>query len=632
MARKPKDKTKVDPFAFLNDLPAGGPLANPEQDQSDSENSDQPSKTELPAASAGQTKAATSQMSHSEQMRRALDRLQAIDDMNADDADIGLDPTPVTTENLPAVISQAIKVPGSDDIQWHRVSNLPGYQKGAIRRMGRGVFDQFTKTPEQEITTIAFMSPDGQPVRDDDSRRNPNTPAELKTVVSWLLKNARPLGEPDHDTNTQPIPGYTSEARQFIAMGIRFHVVRDYIDGQLIGHYVYAWPERDSKNKPSDSEISDQRSPFTQLRENKMSTFNPKKASTALLEARVRELRSQIYISKLVLEHYRRPQPLTEWTRKQREGRNGTLTRLIGDRLGARKLIRMLHKKHKLSDESIYQEHPLDLRIMWTEFKNHPDKFQIIVSSRGVAGIKPFEQDIINGKAKAAKNNKEYNPARDNTLRYQIVAYEGNREVDPETLRQPTEPGEEPEERDLDPTVMRARGGVPSRRDPRGDNIFDRLREQIGTLENIYIATDAVEREKIKKRTDLKKEPNVDYSTARTQAIARIRPVLLKLAKKIKNEVFQEVNSATTFAEKEKLSKIGKGVDEFITAVNTGGDLPMGYSSPIVKIIDRAVYGASTYRANSTDAAQWLASLGKMGQKQELGNFLNEIRTALLST
>lgn len=270
------------------------------------------------------------------------------------------------------------------------------------------------------------------------------------------------------------------------------------------------------------------------------------------------EYANKAMISRLVFEFYLYNQRAdkeqlsevrgVEARKLRREKTNASLTRLIGGVPGGKKLIRLLHKKHKLSDTAVYHDHNMDERIMWKLFKDHPDNFQIVVGTNGVAGIKPFEGDIKRGKEKAAKQKKTYDPANDNTLRYQIVAFRGQEMVNPDLLRQPTQPGEEPEERDVDPTVMRARGGVPSKRDIRAPNIFDLLREQIGQLKKIAITKSAVEREKIAGRQALKKEIEYDksesdsYTSQVTQKLLTTG-ILKKLLNNLYSEMYQDRNS-----------------------------------------------------------------------------------------
>ena len=144
-----------------------------------------------------------------------------------------------------------------------------------------------------------------------------------------------------------------------------------------------------------------------------------------------------------------------------------------------------------------------------------------------------------------------YNPSRDNTIRYQIVAFDKNKMVDSELLRSPDEPADE---RDPDPTVMRARGGIPKRADVRNlNNIFDRIQEQIGKLQSMYFAKShsgtlyprggpvggagddqisarvrdpgAVERAKKEMRAGFK--TNTDFADAMTKRIMSVVPQVL---------------------------------------------------------------------------------------------------------
>lgn len=223
-----------------------------------------------------------------------------------------------------------------------------------------------------------------------------------------------------------------------------------------------------------------------------------------------------------------------------------TLSRLLGKQQGGQNLVKWLHRRHRLSNDADLVPASFSERIFWKQFKSHPDTFVIVSAQNGVAGIKPDKKFIDARIAEFAKKGKTYNPSGDSTLPYQIVAFTSDGEqVDPELLRPPKEDGEEDYRDPRDPTVMRARMGKHSGKDMQNPyNVFNLLADQIGALKTVWIsgfenAKDAgpgsgsVERDKMKKRADLKAPPAVDEQKAIMQIAARLEPALTGLLTKI---------------------------------------------------------------------------------------------------
>ena len=101
----------------------------------------------------------------------------------------------------------------------------------AIRTLGRRLFRQFTNTPTDDIVMIGNVQ-----------GRGPNTEAELRAVVGWLKNNAEKLSDGDIDFN-QFMPGYHGNYIQYRADGTRFLVVKDGMNDETFGYYVYTWPD-----------------------------------------------------------------------------------------------------------------------------------------------------------------------------------------------------------------------------------------------------------------------------------------------------------------------------------------------------------------------------------------------------
>lgn len=592
-------KTQTDPFSHLHDLDSfdltgSAPTVPPKAGQDSPKN-----QPKLKTSSAANTRQRVSAIRPSDHMRDMMSRIDMTQDDEIDDAEAArragvgaagteLDQRPVTAQNLPSVLSQAVLAAGQQQPEWHTINNLPGYMRRAIRGMGRQIFSMMTRTPHENIMTIANV--DGQ---------GPNTSDEIRAVAGWLRANGQDLG-PVEVNHGRAIPGYESQAHDFSAMGIRFHVVQD-----PMGQYIYAWPEQDSRTNNNQARLgaSQQR-----LINRESITMDNKQTLAEELA---------LYKTEKLME--------SQWTQQLLEEilSESSLSRMIGETPGGQLLVRWMHRKHLLSNDASYMDHPFSERMMWTEFKNHPDNFLIVTGTNGVAGIKPNEADIQRGYERARKMNTSYNPARDNTLRYQIVAFRKDGQVDPALLRDPREV-----ERDADPTVMRARGGMPSKADVRNpNNIFDRLAEQIGRLQAIYITRGSVEREKIAGRKPPESQP-ADLQAELSTIAKRIRPVLKKLgfqAISIINNRAKRYIDGGNFDKAQEVSRAGANIKQFLTAIDTSGELNLsGYNNPISKIFNASLTDASG-GLRGQELANWLAEINR-GNAAQLGPILDAIR------
>lgn len=625
--RDTKTKTKFNPFSHLDDLDslAGGnmPAARPEEPSA----GDPGAEPELRRANARDTQAKTSRIAPSDQMRDYLNRINftaaddEIDDVTAGanrDQEPSTDVDRVRAADVPAILNQQLQAAGEQMPEWHTINNLPGYMARNIRSMGRQFFGMFTRTPLEQIMTIANVQGQG-----------PNTDAELRAVGAWLRDNGEDHGTVDIDMGPA-IPGYKPDVKEYTAMGLRFHVVRD-----PMGTYIYAYPEQDARTPSEANPRLGANRP--KLRENNMKPITTKVLAEELTLFKVEQLACQ------------------EWTNQLLESivQESTLSRLIGKTPGGQHIVRWMHARHKLSNVAEWTSHPFTERVMWTEFKNHPDQFLIVSGSRGVAGIKPNEADIRKGEQSARSRGKVYNPAKDNTLRYQIVAFREDEQVDPELLRSP-----EDVDREADPTVMRARGGLPHKKDPAvADNIFDRLREQIGSLQAIYIskghytpgrgqekelargyelgadgekAPGAVEREKLAARKPAD-AGNIDTQAELTTMVKRIRPVLKQLGNQaigmINNRAKRYIDGGN-FEQAQEIAKTGMAIKQFLTAIDTSGEINLsGWNNPVSNLVRSAMRDAAADSGVSVD--QWLYDINR-GSTAQLGPMLDAIRAGFM--
>jgi hypothetical protein len=559
---------------------------------------------------------------------------------------------PVEPNTLPDLLHREVAIPGHE-IEWHQVRNLPGYLKNAIRVIGRQQFRQLTRTPLEDITVIAHLNlntaqrmighrggPGGfDPQGHGAGAGNYNTMAELQQVVRWLDQNAERLGNPNVEHPN--IPGYRVEIREYSAMGVRFHVVRDFMDDNLMGYYVYSWPEADSLNNNNrggnDDRVINHNRPRLPRRE---STEMKTKNASYLTEA-LKDFKKE-YHRNMILETAIKS-ACEIWNKQLIETiimhESSTLTRMLGDpetglsqiqRKSGQYLIRFLHRRNKLSAEAPYEKHNLSLRLMNQEFKSNPDNFVILVYRDGLAAVKPDKKHIERMMKAAQQRRREYNPATDNTMPFQILAYKGEEEVDPELFRLTGDEGEV--DRDVDPRVMRARMGIPNRPDPRAPNTFDLLREQLGPLEQMWIARGAVEREKMaSRRPQASGDFNIERDTA--AVLNRIRPVLVKLgnnAISIVNARIHRANAAQNYDDASEASTLGANIKKFIAALNTTGNLDVtSYASPLRVIINRA-FNTITSGMSEEEKAERMHDLAT-GSAIELKPLLDAVRSSLLN-
>ena len=146
----------------------------------------------------------------------------------------GHKPKPVTPNMLPAIISKAMTTMGRDvaniEPEWHMVKHLPGYMSKAIRALGRQVFAPFTSTKIEDIQVVAHVG------------GGPNTEAEVNSISRYVSGH----GTRDKVAELafqKVLPDYKAQVVSYNCEGITFFMVKDFA-----GHYIYAWPEIDSKD------------------------------------------------------------------------------------------------------------------------------------------------------------------------------------------------------------------------------------------------------------------------------------------------------------------------------------------------------------------------------------------------
>lgn len=457
--------SELDDLDGIDDLlnpAAAQPIAAYEPDDGEYDDTlpDPEQSMSLPRASADSTRRATQNINPSDQMRDFMNRINPMaggDEPELAEPEVAQDQLVVrTASDVPAVISSAIRASGMQNPEWHNVNNLPGFNDRNIRGMGRQVFSMFTSTPLEQIQTIANVQGQG-----------PNTDAEMRAVAGWLRDNAQDLGEVEL-SHGMAIPGYQPDVKEYSANGIRFHVVRD-----PMGQYIYAYPDKDAKQNTGQGRIGQKRGQLAGGRP----------------QPRLRESMREMGIFPTLFEQIKWDEEVEEVLLNE-----STLSRLIGKQKGGQRLVQWLHRKHELGNDAELTPASFDERLMWKQFKSHPDDFVIVSARNGVAGIKPSAGYIKHMQERYAKKGKTYSPANDPHLKYQIVAFtDDGQQVDTALLQQRPDPNA-PEPSDTayvtdDPTVIKARMGKHNGRDTQNaDNVFNLLAEQIGDLITVYIS------------------------------------------------------------------------------------------------------------------------------------------------
>ncbi len=550
----------------------------------------------LPTSSRADTQRRLAGMTPTDQMRDYMNRINPA--AGGDEPELQPTQNELVVRNaadVPAVISSALQASGTQNPEWHTVNNLPGYQQRNIRGMGRQVFSMFTSTPLENIQTLANVNGQG-----------PNTDAEMRAVAGWLRDNAEDLGKVDV-SHGMAIPGYQPDVKEYRANGIRFQIVRD-----PMGQYIYAYPDADARLGAGGGAGGGQ----GQL---------PRQGGGGMPRLRESELKPTL------LEQLNWDEEIFEAFMAE-----STLSKLIGKKKGGQQLVRWLHRKHKLGNEAELEPVKFNKTLMWKQFKSNPDNFVIVSGEGGVAGIKPSQAHIDAMTKKFAKAGKEYNPAGDSTLPYQIIAYtDDGQQVDPELLRPQQEPGEEPAERDVDPTVQKARMGKNIGSDILNpNNTFRLLNDQIGPIHTVWIsgfggyrgdpesvrpAVGSVERGKMAGRADMKKTAELAPQDAVQKIFTRIKPVLKTLA----NQAILQINKRAqryieggNFEGAQKVAASGQKLKQLLVQLDTNnainistqyGSTTMQLSQAIQKAISQAAgapVGTDSYNEYATSAAQ----------------------------
>lgn len=579
--------------------------ADEPKSSSDKEKTSSTDKIELGRSSAADTRAKTAQITPSDDMRAMLNRMQDIDTSDEIDDDEAarragrMTPNmdageirrvipeypnlPTTVRNDLAVVNQELDASGMVYPEWHTIANLPGYMSRAIRAMGRGSFKMFTNTPLEEIVTIANVN-----------RQGPNSDRELNAVAGWLKANGEDMGEVDIDYS-RVMPGYKPKVKEYRLGDTRFHFVMD-----QFGKYIYAYPEKDAvsydngdklgySGSSDEIERDEYGAPIKRISElgknmsntsineyirtlvNKLETIQEYRTDEELNREIMESIFSEEDLDEANIRKVRDPETKRMTWKSTEERPYSTLDKIIGGIPGGKQMVAYVHKMKDLwglDADASWGSLPArgnGKDVAWTQFKDHPDKFIVVVGDKGVAAIKPSEEQIRNNAARARAKGKDYNPARDNTLKYQVKAYTAKGAVPNQLIADPTR---EPD--DEYPMLHRGRGGLPTRRDVRNpENIFDRLIDVIGFPSKIAYAQDAVPREKRKTRAAAK---NVSIAPGTIDDVKeKIKPIFQRLVQQTLGRIAPQIgrlSQAGNYDQANNLAQSGQRLQAMLTALD----------------------------------------------------------------
>ena len=361
-----------------------------------------------------------------------------------------------------------------------------------------------------------------------------------------------------------------------------------------------------------------------------------------------------VYVKPTLFEQIKWDIELKEaFAEEESEIDESTLSRLVGKNKGGQQLVRWLHRKHKLSNDAELEPVPFNKELLWSQFKSHPDDFVIVSGRNGAAGIKPDQKHIEKMKEWKRKKGQEYNPGRDATLPYQIIAFtDDGEQVDPELLRPTNEPGDEPTPRDPDPTVIKARMGKTIGKDiQNSNNTFALLNDQIGPLTTVWITgfagyrgepeslrdpTGSVERDKMQKRADMKKGVStpLDRDAAIEKIFTKVRPVLKTLANQAMSQVQRTAKRYMDGGNYEGAQKVmlnAGRLKQFLITLDKSGDINFGTTGhEFKKAIIKSIAQASGAGPHSEEFKDW-ASAAAQGNAQALKPILDALREVLVS-
>ena len=146
------------------------PFAEPPTSKGELTKSEPTSVSDLPGKKSSKSKSKTTQYKtpsgSTDVMRQFIDRVGDVDDeveIDSPTDDSDFDQTtiePVEPENLPTVISKAVARTDQDlDVNWHKLSNLPGYAIKQIRGAFRPLFRSIMNVELEDVSVATTLDP-----------------------------------------------------------------------------------------------------------------------------------------------------------------------------------------------------------------------------------------------------------------------------------------------------------------------------------------------------------------------------------------------------------------------------------------------------------------------------------------
>lgn len=641
-ATKPtKTKTNID-FDFgddiLNPHDASLPAEIDSSDDSSSSNNYNDDQLDLPTASRTATQNRLRGMTPTDTMRDFMNRINP--DAGATEPELpppGNDVVVRTARDVPVVISTAMRATGFETPEWHTINNLPGYQERNIRGMGRQLFGMFTRTPLEQIKTIANVGGQG-----------PNTSQEVRAVAAWLRDNAEDLGEVQVDHGIA-IPGYRPDVKEFRIRGVRFHVVRD-----PIGEYIYAYPDSDARLAGGQGQQNQlgRGGNIPRLREStKLKVFKP-----SLLE----QIRWDKEIDRVLRESMVEEEEMLY---------ESTLSKLLGRKPGAKLLVKWLHTNYRLSDVAQIEPAKMsDKRLMWGSFKSNPDQFIIVIcrpegnKPGGVAGIKPNEQDILDAiekDTKAGKSPDSIDWAKKSNIKYEFAVFtDDGEEIPNSAFNQWNKEKSKGKDKDdtaagkRDPRVVKMRMGVITGRDNQNpNNVFNYLNDTLGPIQSVYVTGEqpddpaeeqprfkpGVEREKIGKRAELRGDgPLKPDSEVINDIFKKVRPVLKTIGAQALSQIHrssQRYINGGNFEAAQKLMRAGANLQKTLVSLDTTGNISLsqtGNSRELYNAIVSGLKNASGANIGTPEFNKW-ANEAARGNSASLKPILDALRDSFVN-
>ena len=591
---------------------------------------------ELKKAGSQDTRDRTGNIRLPDQMRDLLNRMDRTQGSQDDEYDPVI---PQVPQNLPAIVSNALtniggqlSAAGTANPEWHKLNDLPGFRDAAVRGMGRDIFSMFTRTKQKDIVTIANVNGQG-----------PNTDAEINAVIQWLKDNAEQLqkdGAAEIDYGMR-MPGYNPKVIEFKTNNTRFHVVSD--PG---GKYIYAYPEADAVQHNAqdrlgngdDKETHDEfGAPIKRLRENKMTIkkFTSGAEQIKHFSTMLENIEDGSYIIESILDT-----ALAEALEMLAEASN--LSKIAKTVPGGESVLRYLHRINKLSAVADYVQLPITKHFAKT-IKANKDNFAILVGEKGMAAIKPKEEDWDNSTSKS----------NDTGMRYDVIW----------SFDDDTRPHIEPA-RKYRMGTSDGRGGS-SGMEGGGINLFQLLLPKIGKLVSLYTTFEALERSKMQTRTDnkapiaptvggkignaffnpkkkpepgwdMKGTPGTPIRDPEEAASMKLRPLALKMFQSTLGQLgprIQRLAQSGNYDAVEKLTRSGKKLQDMVTALDTPNPVwNTNYNNPLRSfqlLVNKGIQDLTSLQ-DEESKKEFIQNLAS-GQVKELGELLNYVRSKLFS-